>query len=82
MEPVNQQQLNKYQVYGFITIPFYFPTWNKSKQEALDKVSLILNNKTITLIDGDIHTADGNSHPLIAPKCNVDLVEVIGEDDI
>lgn len=79
---MEQQTINKYQVYGFIQIPFYFPTQSFSKQEALSKVSLILNNKTITLIDGDIHTTDGNSHPLIASNCRVELVEAIGEYDI
>lgn len=79
---MEDDNLKKFNVNGYFMIPFNFSTWNKSKKEAWDKTSILLNSRNITLIDSDIYTVDGNSHPFIAEKCSVELLEVLGEDDI
>jgi hypothetical protein len=77
-----EQHLENYRIRGELIIPFDFYMEGESKQEAQDKVALILNRKNITLVDAEIYTSDGNSHPLIAPDCHVRLIEVLGEYDI
>jgi hypothetical protein len=81
-EMMQLPQLLKFQVYGEITIPFYFPVQSLTKEEALKYVSLILNRNNIELFEGDLYTSDGKTHPVIAPDCRVKIIEAIGEYDI
>jgi hypothetical protein len=72
----------KFQVYGEITIPIYFPINTTCKQAALDKVSKTINSQNITLIDGNLYTSDNREHVIIAPRCRVKWIEVLSSSDI
>ncbi|GAA4880038.1 hypothetical protein GCM10023310_70280 [Paenibacillus vulneris] len=76
------QHENIYKVYGEITIPFYFETLSTTEKEALEKVGIILNKRSIELIEATVHTHEGKEHLLIAKKCSIKLHEALGENDI
>lgn len=76
-----KRQKNLY-VSGLITIPIYFPVHSKSKEESLCYVKEILNNNTISVIHGDIHTWNGSSHPLVIDTCDIKWNNVISEDEL
>jgi len=62
-------QKNKYIVQGELNIPISMTVFSPSKKSALDHAFTILNSKSIIMLDGEISTSDGKSHPIIAPKC-------------
>lgn len=67
---------HKMYVCGQIIVPVCFPVYSSTKEQALNRVSEVLNSRTISVFDGDIHTWDGNSHPIIARRCRVIWTDV------
>ncbi|RRJ66394.1 hypothetical protein EHV15_28340 [Paenibacillus oralis] len=80
----HQMGLNeKYYVCGHITIPVCFPTKSTSRKKALDYVSKILNEKTVSAIHGDIFTWKSSaSYPLTASDVSIIWDKVLSEHEI
>ncbi|MCR8641484.1 hypothetical protein NV379_02330 [Paenibacillus sp. N1-5-1-14] len=69
-------------VYGEITIPISISISEKSKDTALEKISNMLNIKTIELIEAEIHTTDNKEHLIVADHCQIKWIEVLDMYDI
>lgn len=77
-----EEEMQKFQVYGELIIPIYFPITETNKQAAMILINKTINQNTVTLLDGDLHTSDGKCHVVIAPKCRFNWIEVVSEYDI
>lgn len=71
----------KYYVAGRIMIPIYYPVTSENKEEALKQAEEELNSKTISVINGDIHTWDGKELPLAARRCIVEFYEALTKEE-
>lgn len=72
----------KYSVFGEMIVPIYFSTDSNNRQTAIDQVSKMLNQKSVTLLEGDLHTMDGKEHLVIASKCRFNWIDAVAEGEL
>ena len=72
---MNQKQF----VAGVLIIPVYFPVLQH--KNALEYVQNKLNNQTISLLYGELHTCDGHTYPIMAQRMYINWTDVVLEDE-
>lgn len=76
------EKQQKLYVSGEITIPVCFPVYLNTKEESLKFVASLLNNDTISVIHGDIHTWNRSTYPIIAKDVQVHWHDVLTASEI
>jgi hypothetical protein len=75
-------QAQPYYVCGTIIVPIYFPVYGVTKEQALIQVKAALSSQTISVLDGDIHTWNGKSYPIIARHCRTIWTDVAVKEEV
>nr|WP_156736398.1 hypothetical protein [Mycobacterium sp. E3298] len=71
-----------YRVYGEIRIPLCFETKGASNQDVLQKTIEKFSRRSVLVLDGDLHMANGKSHPLLADSIYIQWFEATDKEDM